>query len=108
MEFAASSRFSHRRRLSAEVSMRDDSLDRVAAEHRFVIDQTLAAERLEGWRPDGDNVADLVALLGGRLTFGEYLAKHLIALRGAPVGIRRDSRANRPVAPPDCRGDGRA
>jgi cell filamentation protein len=90
MEFAASSRFSHRRRLSAEVSMRDDSLDRVAAEHRFVIDQTLAAERLEGWRPDGDNVADLVALLGGRLTFGEYLTKHLIALRGTPaVPVRR-------------------
>jgi cell filamentation protein len=38
---------------------------------RHVIDQTIAAERLEGWRPTDEPVAALVALVCDEVSFGE-------------------------------------
>lgn len=69
--------------------MSGDPLDDVAVEHRFPIEQTLAAQRLEGWAPTGEQVADLVALMSGLQSFGDYLAKYL---RRQPVSPSDSSR----------------
>jgi cell filamentation protein len=42
--------------------------------HRAV-EQTLAAQRIEGWRPEAAHVADLRTLAGGEVRFGDYLAR---------------------------------
>ncbi|BBX93704.1 Fic family protein [Mycolicibacterium boenickei] len=39
--------------------------------------QTVAAERLEGWRPTPDQIESLTGLLTGAQTYGEYLGRHL-------------------------------
>ncbi len=44
---------------------------------RHALRQTIAAERLEGWRPTPAQVEDLTALLNGTLAYGEYLGRHL-------------------------------
>lgn len=41
---------------------------------RRAVDQTVAAQRLEGWRPTDEQLADLGRLAGGELAFGTYLA----------------------------------
>jgi cell filamentation protein len=41
---------------------------------RHAIDQTVAAERLEGWRPTDAHIGALVALVCGEVSFGQYLA----------------------------------
>ena len=41
---------------------------------RRCVDQTLAAEALEGWRPTAEHVEALIALLNDEVTFGDYLA----------------------------------
>jgi cell filamentation protein len=43
---------------------------------RHVIDQTIAAERLEGWSPTDEQVGELVALVCGEVSFADYLAAH--------------------------------
>ena len=43
---------------------------------RHAVDQTVAAERLEGWRPTDEHLADLGRLATGELTFGRYLAAY--------------------------------
>jgi cell filamentation protein len=43
---------------------------------RRAVEQTVAAQRLEGWRPTGDQLADLTRLAHADLSFGEYLAGH--------------------------------
>jgi hypothetical protein len=43
---------------------------------RHAIDQTIAAERFEGWRPTDQQVADLVTLLCAEVSFGGYLAAY--------------------------------
>jgi cell filamentation protein len=43
---------------------------------RRALDQTVAALRLEGWRPTGEQLADLARLAAADLSFGEYLAGH--------------------------------
>lgn len=59
---------------------------------RHAIDQTIAAERLEGWRPTEENILALVQLLCGDVPFGEYLASY--RARYSPNGRqhRRDYR----------------
>lgn len=47
------------------------------AGERHALAQTIAAEHLEGWRPSHEDVRRLTELLGGTLTFGEYLAPRL-------------------------------
>lgn len=44
---------------------------------RHALSQTLAAERLEGWRPTPGQISDLTELATGAVTFGEYLGRHL-------------------------------
>lgn len=41
---------------------------------RRAVDQTVAAQRLEGWRPTGEHLADLARLANGDVGFGAYLA----------------------------------
>ena len=41
---------------------------------RHVIDQTVAAERLEGWRPTDEHIGALIALVCDEVSFGQYLA----------------------------------
>lgn len=48
--------------------------DCLPAPLRHAVHQTVAAQRLEGWEPTQENVSALVALAGGGLAFGEYLA----------------------------------
>jgi cell filamentation protein len=48
--------------------------DRLPDRLRHAIDQTVAAERLEGWRPTDEHIGALVGLISGDVSFGEYLA----------------------------------
>lgn len=43
---------------------------------RRALDQTVAAQRLEGWAPTDEQLADLGRLARAELSFGEYLAGH--------------------------------
>lgn len=52
------------------------ALDGLPDTLRHAIDQTLAVERLEGWRPTDEHVDALVRLLCDDVTFGEYLAAY--------------------------------
>ncbi len=40
------------------------------------VDQTVAAEALEGWRPTPHQIAELAALVSGDVTFDDYLAAY--------------------------------
>ena len=48
--------------------------DRLPERLRRCVDQTLAAEALEGWRPTAEHVDALVALVNDEITFVDYLA----------------------------------
>ena len=50
--------------------------DRLPPPLRHCVDQTIAAEALEGWRPTTDHVDALVALVNGDVTFDDYLATY--------------------------------
>jgi cell filamentation protein len=71
---------------------------------RHAIDQTIAAERLEGWRPTDDHVDALVRLLCDEVPFGEYLAAYRARYPSAPPPPPRDYRQifrrNRPYLIP--------
>jgi cell filamentation protein len=43
-------------------------------EQRHAVEQAIAAERLEGWRPTDEHIADLMRLARHELAFGDYLA----------------------------------
>jgi len=51
---------------------------------RRCVDQAIAAETLEGWRPTGGHVAALDALVRGEVTFEDYLAPHLARCPAGP------------------------
>jgi cell filamentation protein len=53
---------------------------------RRCVDQTIAAEALEGWRPTDDQVDALVALVNGDVTFDDYLAAYRSRYPPAPAG----------------------
>jgi cell filamentation protein len=55
-------------------------------------DQTIAAERLEGWRPTDMHVDALVGLLCDELPFGEYLAAYRARYPSNGHPPRRDYR----------------
>ncbi|MFV8165656.1 Fic/DOC family protein [Mycobacterium sp. 134] len=61
---------------------------------RHALAQTVAAERLEGWRPTPGQIDSLTALLSGAETFGEYLGRHLPTT--APPPRRRVFTRRRP------------
>ncbi|MBJ8344919.1 Fic family protein [Antrihabitans sp. YC2-6] len=50
---------------------------RLTAQQRDALLQTIAAEALEGWSPTAENTSDLVDLLLGRVLYGAYLGKYL-------------------------------
>lgn len=52
------------------------SRDRLPPGLRHGFDQTVAAQRLEGWRPTDRHLHTLAELLGGEYTFADYLAEH--------------------------------
>ena len=52
---------------------------------RRCVDQTIAAEALEGWRPTDDQVDALVALVNGEVTFDDYLAAYRSHYPAAPA-----------------------
>jgi len=78
--------------------------DRLPDPLRHAIDQTIAAERLEGWRPTDDHVDALVRLLCDEVSFGEYLAPYRANYPAAPAQQprehRRIFRRNRPYLIP--------
>src|ERR1700712_921905 len=43
---------------------------------RHAVEQAIAAERLEGWRPTDEHITDLGRLARHQLTFGDYLAAY--------------------------------
>ncbi|OBG80741.1 cell filamentation protein Fic [Mycobacterium sp. E802] len=51
---------------------------------QHALTQTIAAERLEGWRPTPEQIDALTALLTGAVTYGEYLGRHLPHLTPSP------------------------
>jgi cell filamentation protein len=53
-----------------------DPVDRLPAPLRHGVEQTVAAERLEGWRPTVADLDALVALACDELDFADYLACH--------------------------------
>ena len=52
---------------------------------RWVIDQTVAIERLEGWQPTGDHIAALLSLVSDHITFGDYLAAYRVRYPPNPL-----------------------
>jgi cell filamentation protein len=69
---------------------------------RHAIDQTIAAERLEGWRQTDEHVDALVRLLCDQVSFGEYLAVYRAPNPSAPPhrDYRRIFRRHRPYLIP--------
>lgn len=80
-----------------------NSLDQLSEPLRHAITQSIAAERLEGWQPAEDEVAELVRLARDELTFGAYLAARR-ALHPPPAppvhSPRRLFRRHRPYVLP--------
>lgn len=73
--------------------------DPLPAGLRHAVEQTVAAQRLEGWRPTGHHLATLVELLCGECTFATYLAGHR-AMYPPPAQRRRTLRRKRPYLIP--------
>ncbi|MFC9788408.1 Fic family protein [Rhodococcus sp. NPDC127528] len=60
----------------------------LSAHRTHAVEQTVAAEWLEGWRPLRADVADLVALARDDLGHGTYLTRHLTIAAALPVARR--------------------
>jgi cell filamentation protein len=73
--------------------------DRLPPGLRHGIEQTVAAQRLEGWQPTDRHLHTLAELLSGDCTFAEYLAEHR-ALFPPPAPRRRTLRRKRPYLIP--------
>ena len=72
--------------------------DRLPQPLRHCVDQTIAAEALEGWRPTDEQVDALVALVSGEVAFADYLASYRSRY---PVKATRDAhRRTRRGSPP--------
>ncbi|TSD47100.1 cell filamentation protein [Rhodococcus sp. KBS0724] len=63
---------------------------------RHAVRQTVAAERLEGWQPSGDDLTDLDALAVGTLTCEDYIERHRSAASARAVPRRRRLALPRP------------
>src|SRR4051812_46113050 len=50
--------------------------DRLPQPLRHCVDQTIAAEALEGWRPTDEQIDALAALVSGEVAFADYLASY--------------------------------
>jgi cell filamentation protein len=70
---------------------------------RHAVDQTIAAERLEGWNPTDADIESLAALVCERSSFGEYLASYRTRYppeSAPPQGSWRLLRRSRPYLIP--------
>ncbi|MGY4712268.1 Fic/DOC family protein [Mycolicibacterium sp. CBM1] len=76
-----------------------DSVDRLPPALRHGLEQTLAAQRLEGWRPTDHHLATLAEVISGRRAFADYLVEHR-ARHPAPQRPRRTFRRRRPYLIP--------
>lgn len=80
-----------------------DARESLPAVFRHAVDQTIAAERLEGWHPTDGQIGALIELGSGRQTFGQYLAqcraRHPAAVVEVP-GRWQLLRRNRPYLIP--------
>lgn len=84
-----------------------DNIDAVSAPDRppqpphRCVEQTVAAEALEGWRPTRDQIDALAALVDGEVTFGDYLSSYLSRVTAGPVSeVARASRRDPPYLIP--------
>ena len=85
-----------------------DSIDAVPASDRLperlrrCVDQAIAAEVLEGWRPTTDHVDALVALAADDVTFPDYLAARRMRYPARPArqAVRRMYRRKMPYLIP--------
>ena len=69
-----------------------DPREALPAPLRHGIDQTIAAERLEGWQPTAGHIRALVDLIGDAVTFGDYLASYRARYPPAPAEPARNYR----------------
>ena len=69
--------------------------DRLPERLRRCVDQTIAAEALEGWHPTADHIEALIALVNDDVTFDDYLAD----FRAEFHDIRGDASYKRDLAP---------
>ena len=76
--------------------------DQLPQRLRHCVDQTVAAEALEGWRPNAAHVDALVALVNDDVTFGDYLAAYLVRYPALPAQetARRPRRRGTPYLLP--------
>jgi len=76
-----------------------DSRDRLPPGLRHAVDQAVAAQRLEGWRPGAEHIGALVELVCAERTFADYLTEHR-ARHPPPQPPRRSLRRKRPYLIP--------
>jgi cell filamentation protein len=76
-----------------------DTRDRLPPGLRHAVDQTVAAQRLEGWRPGAEHIGTLVELVCAERTFADYLTEHR-ARHPPPQRQRRSLRRKRPYLIP--------
>lgn len=75
--------------------------DRPPQPLRRCVEQTVAAEALEGWRPSRDQIDALVTLVNGQVSFGDYLSSHLSHVQtGPPSDAARPTRRDPPYLIP--------
>ena len=68
---------SHRRNGASSVTINAvPAPDRLPERLRRCVDQTIAAEALEGWHPTADHIDALIALVNDDVTFDDYLAEY--------------------------------
>lgn len=79
-----------------------DARDRLPQPLRRCVDQTIAAEALEGWQPTADHIDALVALVDGDVAFADYLAEYRTGYPSEPTRQtnRRVFRPRRPYLIP--------
>lgn len=75
--------------MSTESARHPDLFTGLPAAIVHAVDQAVAAERLEGWRPERTDVADLVALATGERTREEFVADRLDRAASLPPTTRR-------------------
>jgi cell filamentation protein len=71
--------------------------DRLPQPLRHCVDQTIAAEALEGWRPTDEHIDALVALVSSEVTFADYLASYRSRY---PVKATQDAHRRNPRRSP--------
>ncbi|MFF0813927.1 Fic family protein [Rhodococcus sp. NPDC003318] len=75
--------------MSAESSRHPDLFAGLPCEVVHGVEQTVAAERLEGLRPGRDDVADLIALATGDLAHTDHLRTQRVRAAALPTTTRR-------------------